>query len=398
MGIDTSGLKIKRGKYVYLHISDMLSHDPVAYLPCEKEDCATVEPVLRQLKAQGFDPRIVVTDLAPELLEAVRKVHPHAIIQGCLFHLIQSLDRALPTRYFCKRIDRSKIPFYSEVKKLIFHAAISKNKDVRHQILDELQQKTLSDDKAREVFLRFLENLKYYHTMDEEEFRGLGPNILYNNMCERHIGMIKDLLRDMKGFKNMESARKFIKLYWFYKRKELISHPKNEKNLSLTQKPERKEVSTCHVPLECYFFDIEDLSSLSAVSGTPRRILEKAAAENGCIVIGNCAFTQVKLNEVQRRISMMVGKPVEEVSKEISCDKLTTQELVLKCGFKIQWNSFFTLGTVQLIDKHDNEQTQSQGKIEVAEAQNRKKVAKRTHKARFDKRQSSLKAFWLRTQ
>ena len=104
MGIDTSGLKIRGKNYVYLHIADVTSHDPLAYAVCENEDIATVEPILLRLRNLGYRPRIAVTDLAPELITSIRRVFPCAIIQGCVFHALLSLDKELPTRKTVRKI------------------------------------------------------------------------------------------------------------------------------------------------------------------------------------------------------------------------------------------------------------------------------------------------------
>jgi len=98
MGIDTTGLKIRGAHYVYLHIADVTSRDPLAYAMCRREDVATIEPILRKLKNLGYIPKIVVSDLAPELLVSVKKVFPNAVIQGCVFHVTLWLDKELPTK------------------------------------------------------------------------------------------------------------------------------------------------------------------------------------------------------------------------------------------------------------------------------------------------------------
>lgn len=143
MVIDTTGLKIRGINYVYLHIADVKSGIPIVYAICEKEDVATIEPILRRLRSLGYSPRIVICDLAPELLVSIKDVFPDANIQGCLFHLSMWLNKELPTKKTVKKMGKEKITLWREVKSLITYAATSKDKDTRSQYLEQLKKSKL---------------------------------------------------------------------------------------------------------------------------------------------------------------------------------------------------------------------------------------------------------------
>lgn len=345
MGIDTSGLKIKGKNYVYLHVADIPSKDDIAYDVCNNEDTATVKPILRQLRNIGYMPKIVVLDLAQELLTSVKEVFPCAIIQGCVFHVRLWLEKELPTRKTTKKFGIEKVELYAKVKELINYACISKDEDTRQQLLRKLECLNL-DEKAKKVVELFLANLKYYHTLDDEDFKCYGTFILYNNLCERHIGLVKDLKNKMKGFKSFGSARNIIKLFWYYARRDSAWLAEQKEDTSAYCIPEREDISRYNIPLSFYFDDPANLALFSKVSGVPREILYKAAQAMGRITIGDYAFTGTKLGDIQDRISKMTEKSFKLIMQEIGCDQAATVELLHKFGFKVMYKSFDASGMV----------------------------------------------------
>ncbi len=334
MGIDTSGLKIRGKNYVYLHIADATSHDPLAYAVCENEDIATVEPILLRLRNLGYRPRIAVTDLAPELIASIRRVFPLAIIQGCVFHVLRRLNKELPTKKTVRKVGRDKVSLWLKVKELIHCACISKDKETRQHFLDKLECLKL-DEKARNAVNLFLANLKYYHTMDEDEFKNFKTNILYNNTCERHIGLIKDLKSPMKGFKSLDSARKIIKLFWFHKR--MLSE--NEEDAPVHSLPEKEGPFVYYAPLT-FYYGRTNLGMLSKASGIPRELLNKTALKMGLTIIGDYAFDKTQLNDIQNSLLKAGEKSLKAIMQEIGCDQPTTEELLCKFGFKVHYPSF----------------------------------------------------------
>lgn len=327
MGIDTTVLKVKGAMFIYIHVVDVASSDPLAYDLCEKEDAATVEPILRRLKDLGYEPKVVVSDLAPELLTAVKRVFPDAGIQGCVYHLIRLLDRELPTRKRVKGVDREKAKLWRNVKFLIRCAALAKNGQVRQRYVEQLRHLN-ADEKAKSVVQRFLNNIKFYHTLDEfkEYDSNVLPRILYNNVCERHIGLVKDLQRNMKGFKNVEAAHGYINFFWFIeKRNGMVFHGK-KKDLAFK------------VPM-LLFHDYANLAELSEASGTPREVLNKVALKSGRIVAGDHALTKEELKVIENRMLRTRKTSLAKVMERLGYDQLATVELLKRLGFKVLYNS-----------------------------------------------------------
>lgn len=326
MGIDTTGLKIRGEQYVYLHIADVTSHDPLAYALCRREDVATIEPILRKLKDGGYNPKIVVSDLAPEILISVKNVFPNAILQGCVFHVSLWLDKELPTKKTVENVSKEKVVLWRKVKDIINYACISKNESVRQQYLEQLKGLPL-DEKARSVVERFLGNLKYYHTKDE--FKGYSTNILYNNVCERHVGMIKDLKGKFRGFKsNIDATSDIIKLFWLLYRK----------NPTLLKEKE-EDVLAYYMPLTL-FRDWVNIAEFSKANGIPKEFLGETANRMGHAVVGDYVFAEDKLKDLEKNILKMGKTSLDAISQKIGFDPTTTIELLHKLGIRLVFKSF----------------------------------------------------------
>jgi len=326
MGIDTTGLKIRGVEYVYLHIADILSRDPLAYAVCTREDAATIEPILRKLKNLEYSPKIVVSDLAPEILISVKKVFPNAILQGCVFHVSLWLDKELPTKKTVENVNKEKAVLWRKVKNLINYVCISKNEPKRQQYLEQLNRLTL-DEKARSVVERFSDNLQYYHTKDE--FKEYGNNILYNNVCERHIGMIKHLKGKFRGFKsNIDATNNIIKLFWsLYKKNPTLLKEKEE------------EVLAYNMPLTL-FRDWVDITEFSKANDIPKEFLGETANKMGYAVVGDYIFAEDKLEDLKKSILKMGKTSLKAVSQKIGFDSTTTIQLLHKLGIRLVFKSF----------------------------------------------------------
>jgi transposase-like protein len=316
IGIDTTCLKIRGVHYVYLHVADVTSGDPLVYTICGKEDAATIEPVLRQLKDLGYSPQIVVSDLAPELLISVKNVFPNAEIQGCIFHVTMWLDKELPTRKTIRKMGREKVMLWRKVKDIIKCICVAKNECIRQQYLEQLNRLNL-DEKARNVIDRFSNNLRYFHTMDE--LKGYSTSVLYNNLCECHIGLIKRLKAKMRGFKSIEATRAIIKLFWFLKRKIPLPEEEGDAlayNMSLSS-----------------FCDCANLAELSKASGIPREVLNKIALKMGRVVVCDYVFTEDALKDIENTVLKMKEASLSAVMHKIGYDQPTTTELLERLGF-----------------------------------------------------------------
>lgn len=339
MGMDTTCLKIRGAAFVYLHVADVISRDPLAYAVCDRKDAATIELILRKLKNLGYNPRIVVSDLAPEILTSVRDVFSNAMLQGCIFHVSLWLNKELPTKKTIKNVGKEKVALWRKVKDIIKYVCISKNESTRQRYLEQLKSLPL-DEKARSIVGRFLDNLKYYHTGDE--LQGHGNNILTDNLCERHIRMVKDLQAKFKGFKsNVEATNDIIKLFWYLYRKSPTPFPTNEEN-----------ILPCYMPLTS-FCDCVNIFEVSRASGISEESLIASASRMGLTVVGEYAFAENRLKDIQQSILKMGKTSLDVVMRKIGFGQTTTIALLERFGLSYAYRSFDPSRIIVLPARHE---------------------------------------------
>ena len=301
-GIDTTSLKIRGREYYYLHALDMPAKDHLAYEIMENEDATSIGNVLRTLRNAGYYPNLVVTDLAPEILSAVREVFPNVKIQGCLFHLQRWLNKQLPT--IKKRIDKQTLQLWNAVKVKIMEVAKAENTETRQRHLAELKDIRLDEASAR-VVKTFLDNLQYYHVFQDLIWLGCKREYRYNNFCERSIGEIKDLKREKRGFKSLENARKYIDAFCFLKRKKRAEdHP-----IKITE----KKINT-KLPI---FKKVTNLKELSEDTSIKFEVLKMQAEKVGFKVIENLAFSSEWLKEAREKLEKANPKTLKDGIKLI---------------------------------------------------------------------------------
>jgi hypothetical protein len=170
MGLDTTPINIGGHEFTILTVYDITSRDPLVYQILMQKDVITLKPVLLKLRSIGYIPRIVVMDLAPELLAVIGQVYPETKkIQWCLFHVEDWLDKRLPTKYAKEKIDRKTRLMYKKVKKILLRASQAKDQESRNHILSKLKELNL-DFRVDETLALFRENIDHLFTLDELPF------------------------------------------------------------------------------------------------------------------------------------------------------------------------------------------------------------------------------------
>ncbi len=258
LGVDTGffGKKETGTKRYYFHCADILSHDPIDYVvgngDQESKDYeGTILERLNRIRYDlGYDPKIVVIDRERKLVEAVQKAFPHARVISCLFHLEHDLNKRLPTRRLENQIlkekrrpkssdnqqvlyplsdsreihsnDEAKLVSYKAVKQKIAEVAMAENKNIRNRLLRDLSRLDIKNARVHFPIEQFKRDLDYYPTTEELAAMGLPSDsirvIRYNNLCENHIGQLKELWNKHKGFKSPKAFQDFVNYYWYVKR------------------------------------------------------------------------------------------------------------------------------------------------------------------------------------
>ena len=331
MGLDTTEIKIGGSRFIFLFAADIPSRLPLAYEILPGKEAKLIADVLQKIKTSGYRPKLIVTDLAEELLKATSEVFPDVPVQRCLFHLKYWLDRELPTKIRSKRAGetvRERIRRWKEVKKRILSIALAADEMERQKRIRELLKMDV-DNKAKDVIRRFIEKLHYCHTLNQIRELGCELKHLYNNVCENAMREVKHLQRRMRGFKNLKNAKAYIKVLWYIK---------TEKILKRTPPSETERVTSYTIPLILFEGEgIINLKELSETSGISIENLASEAERLGMTVIGEYALTRKCINKISATIYKEKPKTVGEASKIIDLDV----NLLIRLLPKLQINLVF---------------------------------------------------------
>jgi len=337
MGVDTTTVKISGKDYSYLHVVDSPSRVPLAYQLLQREKADLIESVLQEIKRAGYQPRIVVTDLAPELLSAVKKVFPNAPIQGCLYHLIRWLNKQLPTGR-------------AEVKIKIFSAALATDQKERVNIIENLLQIGLTSTEM-EVLSKFTERLTagYYHTLTELAEINCPVKFLYNNICERAIGSVKEICARMRNFKNPDNAQHYVNHIWYRHIQQILQNPPSirywdcndliKQMLELVPKGLR---------------DLIDMTELSKILKLPASDVGEIARTLGLLTTTRYAFSKGYLRRLRKRLSKEQPTTLKEASVVTGLDIQTLSELLPKLNLKLKFKTL-DVSDIEIIYAHARE-------------------------------------------
>ncbi|MGB9960349.1 MAG: hypothetical protein ACPLKQ_07525 [Candidatus Bathyarchaeales archaeon] len=332
MGIDTTDLSIASKKFYYLHVVDF-PNNPITYEILENRDAKSIKEILLKVKAlTGYEPVIAVMDMAKELLRAVKDVYPNAIIQGCLFHLRDWLDKRLPTK---KVSDPHKVQEWDSVKSLVMRAALAIDYDEKEKYLNMLREflSKSADKNVRKTIRDFLENADYYHPIQELAVFGCRPEWRYNNVCERAMKSVKDLSRKMCGFKNLDLARKYINAMWIIDTKKKI-----ESISSNMHKEKGSEAYTLPLTLFSYdrYIDLEEAVRAYNISMDMMRSRVEMA---GYIVVGDVAFAKDYIDMILQRVLRERPKTLQELMNLAGLDFNSSIKVAEALGLKLMYYS-----------------------------------------------------------
>lgn len=361
MGIDTTDLRISGKKYNYLHVVDYPSNH-LAYKILESRNVEEIKRVLLKIKAlMGYEPIIVITDRAKELLQAIKDIYPKAIIQGCLFHLRDWLDKKLPTR---KINDPHKIREWNLIKGLVMRAALATNYNEKEKYLGMLREKLLSkstDRKVRNTIRNFLKDANYYHPLQELLMYGCRPGWRYNNVCERAMKNVKELGRNMCGFKSLNLAKRYINAMWIIEAR---------KNMNFSSSKISKGTSYAYtLPLTLFMYDkYIDLEEAARAHNVSVDVMKSNVEMAGYIVAGDTAFAKDYVDTLLKEVLTQPPKTLYELMNRTSLDFNRSAQLAQVLGLKLKYYSlgdprriFLFLGYSNLVtDEKAHIQTNNQ--------------------------------------
>jgi len=323
--MDTTTLKVAGEKLLYLHATDNYFKLPLVYkiLQTSYEDSELIQVELEKLKELGYSPIIATVDGSSALITAIRRVYGQIPIQLCLFHLSKNLDKKLKVK------EDTPIEFAlarERARNLILSVACADG-DTRAFLLAQLKNfGCCHDPKAMNAINDFVRNLQYYHVL--EDLNG-HVEALTTNICENHIGQIKNDLRGrLFGFKSRKTAEKHIDAYWlnYVRNNQRGMEWRREDNLS-------SFLLRGHIPLQ----------KLAEVLRVDYDNLTKNVARNGAVIVQTIgASYPVSTLQINRVLKLAAKIPtVGELADIMALNPQVVYNIIKTYGKRMQGYSVY---------------------------------------------------------
>jgi len=229
--IDEKWIKIRnKWCYVFTAVGTKVTDLLAVELFCHKDKQA-MRSFLYQLKALGFRPESITTDLLMGYEDVVEEVFPDCIYLQCVLHAGRDAKRIVRTNLPAEEDEEWK----KRLTKCIRTLFKAKNiKQVKKRYFKIMQLREQAPDSVSGVF-NMLE--KYYPKLCLSVLRKDIPKT--TNPVERAIGEFEERYQLTKGFSSFYYAQFFIKAYQIYYRLRKISFGrfKGKSRLQLKENP-----------------------------------------------------------------------------------------------------------------------------------------------------------------
>lgn len=207
--------KMRRWMYVYLAV-DVYTYDLLHLAIYPNNDQTTALTFLFALRAKGYRPRVIVTDLRRDYGADIAQVFPQATHHECIFHALQDISD------LCRHIygtDYAQTQPQVEVLRLAivqtFQAKTKRTAQKRYEAVLTLREQFVRDNSEAAAIFNFLE--RHWPTLVNAIESDLIPRT--NNTVELVIRRFDQHYQNFCGFDSIDTAHLFLavfeKLYRF---------------------------------------------------------------------------------------------------------------------------------------------------------------------------------------
>ena len=209
--------KSKMSRWMYLYVAvDCYTYDLLHIQLYRYRNEASARAFLLELRAKGYKPKVVVTDLWEKYDSLIAEIFPHATHQECIFHALKALQKKIKDVYGSDYKESSPEAVLLKQKIYrIFDARTKRTALKRYHEVINWREEYVEQNSSSEVIFTFL----------EEHWKRLIPAIesqiipRTNNTAELVIRRFDQHYQNFCGFENIESARLYVavfeKLYRF---------------------------------------------------------------------------------------------------------------------------------------------------------------------------------------
>lgn len=201
--------KRKRWMYVYLAV-DVFTYDLLHIDIYPYNGKKEAHAFLQALKAKGYRPRVIVTDMCQDYNEPIRAVFPEAMHHECVFHALQWAQRLVKDVYGndYTQTHPEAVTLKEQIYE-IFEAKTKKTVDKRYQAVMASKEQYVAQEPGAQRIFDFLE--RHYPKLVNAVENPLIP--LTNNTVELVNRRFDQHYQNMCGFDGIETARKYLHLF-----------------------------------------------------------------------------------------------------------------------------------------------------------------------------------------
>jgi hypothetical protein len=201
--------KMRRWMYVYLAV-DVYSYDLLHLAIYAYNDKSNAQAFLLALRAKGYQPRVIVTDLRRDYGGDIAQVFPHAIHHECIFHALQDVSKT------CRRLyGRDYAQTHPEVDELrqaivaIFQAKTKRTAFKRYEKVMALRKQYVQQKAEAAAIFDFLQ--RHWPKLVNAIESQLIPKT--NNAVELVIRRFDQHYQSFCGFNSIETAQCFLAVF-----------------------------------------------------------------------------------------------------------------------------------------------------------------------------------------
>jgi hypothetical protein len=205
----TRPAKPRRWMYVYLAV-DVYTYDLLHIAIYASDSAASTRAFLLALRAKGYQPQVIVTDLRQEYGPAIQRVFPQARHHECLFHALQWAHRQFQEVY-----GRDYATPHPEAVTLreqidaIFQVKTRRTAEKRYAQVMAVREQYVTQQPESACIFNTLE--RHWPTL----VNGIESTIIprTNNAVELVIRRFDQHYQNFCGFESLESARLFLGVF-----------------------------------------------------------------------------------------------------------------------------------------------------------------------------------------
>jgi transposase-like protein len=201
--------KMRRWMYVYLAV-DVYTYDLLHIAIYAHNDKDNALAFLLALRAKGYHPRVVVTDLRRDYGNDIARVFPKARHHECIFHALKDMSTSLREIY-----GKNYAKIHPEVEQLradiqrIFAAKTKRTAQKRYAAVMALREQYVQDKPQAAAIFDFLE--RHWPTL----VNGIESQVIprTNNAVELVIRRFDQHYQNFCGFQSIETAQIYLRVF-----------------------------------------------------------------------------------------------------------------------------------------------------------------------------------------